>query len=52
MLRNEAGAQHFDALAGNLFDDGRIIHEPPAAEGHEVAELSRINAQLVLIFAA
>src|SRR6202158_3019306 len=51
MLRNEAGAEHLDALSCNLFDDGRIIEEPPAAEGHEVAELTRVDAQLVLVLA-
>ena len=52
MLGNEAGAQHFDAFAGDFFNDGRVVHEPPAAKGHEVVEFSSEDAKLVLIFAA
>src|SRR5215470_7478445 len=52
MLRNEAGAQHLNALARNFLDDGSVVHEPPAPEGKQVAELSRKYAEFVLIFAA
>src|SRR5262249_33585510 len=52
MLRNEAGAQHLNALARNFLDDGSVVHEPPAPEGQQVAELSRKYAEFVLIFAA
>src|SRR5690348_6804166 len=52
MLRNEAGAQHLNALARNFLDDRGVVHEPPASERKQVAELSRKYAQLVLIFAA
>src|SRR5437867_10476848 len=52
MLGNETAAKHFNALAGNLFDNRRIVHEPPAAERHEVVELSSVHAQLVLVLAA
>src|SRR5579883_1445365 len=52
MLRNEAHAQHFDALPRYLLNDRWIIEEPPAAEGHQVAELASVDAQLMLILAA
>lgn len=52
MLRDEAGAEHFDALARDFFNDRGVVHEPPAAEGHEVVEFSGEDAEFVLIFAA
>ena len=52
MLGDEAGSEQLDAFASDLFDDGWIVQEPPAPEGHQVIELSRIHAQLVLILAA
>jgi len=51
MLRDEAGSEHFDPLPRNLFDNGRIVQEPPAPEGHEVIEFTGIHAQFVLILA-
>ena len=52
MLGNETCPEHFDALTSNLFHNRRIVHEPPAAERHEVVELSGVHAQLVLVLAA
>src|SRR6266568_4590312 len=51
MLGNEAGAQQLHAHAGDLFDQNGIIHEPPAAEKHQVAVLAGGDGQFVLIFA-
>src|SRR4029077_3071816 len=50
--RNEIRPQHFDTLPRDLFNNGRTAQEPPAPEGHEIAELSRVHAEFVLIFAA
>ena len=52
VLGDEGGAQHFYAFPGDLFDDGRVIEEPPAAEGHELCELAGVDAEFVLVFAA
>ena len=52
MLRDETRPEHFDSLTSDLFDDRWIVHEPPAAERHEVAEFSSQDAKLMLIFAA
>src|SRR5215467_3432768 len=52
MLRDEAGTQHLDALARNFLDDGSVVHEPPAPERKQIAELPRKYAEFVLIFAA
>ena len=52
MLRDETCAEHFKTFASDLFDDGSIVHKPPATEGHEVIEFSREDAEFVLIFAA
>jgi hypothetical protein len=52
MLRDEARAEHLQTLARDLLHDGRIVHEPPAAKRQQVAELTRVDAQLVLILAA
>src|ERR1700683_4387865 len=52
MLRDEARPQQFQPLASNLFHGGRVIEEPPAAEGHEIVELSRIDAEFMLILTA
>src|SRR5271155_679046 len=49
MLGNKAGSQQLDSFAGNFFDNRRIVQEPPASKGHEVAEFSCIDAQFVLI---
>ncbi len=50
VLRDEAGAEQFDAHALDFFDEAGIVEEPPAAEDHEVAEFAGGDAQLVLIF--
>ncbi len=52
MLRNKTGAEHFDSFARDLLDDGGIVHEPPATEREQVVKLARVNAELMLIFAA
>src|SRR6202012_6206068 len=52
VLRNECGSQHFETLAGDLLDDRRVAQKPPAAKGHQVRELSRVDAKLVLVLAA
>lgn len=52
MLGDKTETEHFDALAGNFFDDRGIVQEPPAAEGHKVVEFAGVDAELVLIFAA
>ena len=51
MLRDEACAQHFQALGGDLGDDRRIVEKPPAAERYQIAKLSRSDTKLVLVFA-
>jgi len=52
VLRDETCPEHFDAFARDLFDDRWIVHEPPAAERHQVAEFSRQNTEFMLILAA
>ena len=52
VLGYERSAQQFQTFFRYFLDDGRLIHEPPAAKGHQVAEFSRVDAQLMLIFAA
>ena len=52
VLRDETGAQHFEAFPGHLFDDGGIVEEPPAAEGHKVGEFAGVDAELVLVLPA
>ena len=44
--------EHLEPLARHLFDDRRVVQEPPAAERHEIGELARVDAELVLILAA
>ena len=51
VLRDEARAQQLEALARDLRDDRRVVQEPPAAERHQVGELPRRHAQLVLVLA-
>ena len=51
MLRDKAGAEKFEAHPLHFVDDRGIVEEPPAAEDHQVAELSGGNAQLMLVFA-
>src|SRR5215211_220587 len=50
VLRNEALAQQLKPFARDLRDNRRIVQEPPAAKRHQVAELPRRYAQLVLVF--
>jgi len=52
MLRYKTCSKHFDALARNFLDDGRIVHESPATERHQVVELSRQDAEFMLVLAA
>src|SRR5437660_4202590 len=40
MLRDEARAQQFHSHTRDLFDQQRIVHEPPAAKKHHVAVLA------------
>src|SRR5262249_19172462 len=42
---------HLEPFTGDFFNDGRVVEEPPATEGKQIAELSRVDAQLVLVFA-
>src|SRR5204863_28283 len=50
-LRNKTLAQQLKALARDLPNDRGVIQKPPAAKRHQVAELSRRHAELVLVFA-
>ena len=52
MLGDEARPQHLEAFPRDLFDDRRVVEKPPAAEGHQVTEFSRVHAQLMLVLAA
>src|SRR5260370_42083493 len=52
MLWNETCSQHLDALPRDLLHNRRIVHEPPATERHQVAELTRVNAEFVLVLPA
>src|SRR6267378_2032556 len=52
MLGDEAGPKHLEALSRDLLDYRGIVQKPPAAERHEVAEFSCVNAKLVLVLAA
>src|SRR6202165_6289088 len=52
MLRYETCSQHLYALASHLLHNRRIVHEPPATERHQVAELPRVNAKFVLVLPA
>jgi hypothetical protein len=51
VLRDEARAEQLKPLKRDLLDDGRVVEEPPAAERHQVRELPRRDAQLVLVLA-
>src|SRR6185436_5546034 len=52
MLRDEAGSEQLHAHTLDLVDQAGVVEEPPAAEGHEVAELAGGDAELVLVLAA
>ena len=52
MLRNEASPQHLQPLPRHLFHNRRVVEEPPAAERHQVRELPRVDAQLMLVLPA
>src|SRR3954466_2692041 len=52
MLRDKTYPQHFDPLSRDLLHNRRIIQEPPATEGHEIVEFSRVYAEFVLVLAA
>src|SRR6266851_1119129 len=52
MLWDKTGTEQFNPLSRDFLHNRRIVHEPPASEGHQVAEFPRIHAKLVLIFAA
>src|SRR5579884_64441 len=52
MLWNEAEPDHLDAFAGHLLYYGRLVEKPPTTERQQVAEFPRINAELMLVFAA
>ena len=43
--------EQLEPLAGDLRDDRRVVQEPPAPERHQVGELARRDAQLVLVLA-
>src|SRR4029077_3227249 len=52
MLWKKTSSKHFDALARDLLHDRRIVHEPPATERHQIIELSRVDAEFVLVLPA
>lgn len=52
VLRDEAGAEHFEALARHFLNDGRVVEEPPAAEREQIGEFTGVDAEFVLVFAA
>jgi len=49
MLRGEAQAEQFQAHAGDLLDQARVVQEPPAAKEMEIAEFAGQHTQLVLV---
>src|SRR5882672_2495299 len=49
MLWYEARAEHLYSLACNLLYQRRVVEKPPAAERHQVAELSGGDTKLVLV---
>ena len=51
MLGGDVEAEEFDAHAGDFFDEGGVVEEPPAAEDVEIGEFSCGDAERVLVFA-
>ena len=52
MLRDKTGAEHFKTLPRDFFHNRGIVEEPPASEGHQVIEFSRIDAKFMLVLTA
>src|SRR5579883_577418 len=43
VLRDKTHSEHLNPLPCDLFDNGGIIQEPPAAKGHQVTEFTCID---------